>query len=112
MRLSMARKLDTEPSPAKSAAQLKQLRSTIDKLDLQILKLINERAALAAEIGKVKTDHGGEVFSPAREEEVFQNVLESNKGPLGEETVRAVFREIMSGSRALQKVLKVAYLAP
>src|SRR5438105_5741643 len=97
---------------SRAAASLRSLRSQIDKLDLQILKLINTRAGLAAEIGRVKNDHGGEVFSPAREEEIFVNVLESNKGPLNDETIRAVFREIMSGSRALQKVLKVAYLGP
>ncbi len=108
----MARKPDTEASPAKSAAQLKQLRSTIDKLDLQILKLVNERAALAAEIGRVKSDHGAEIFNPAREEEVYQNLLENNKGPLDQATIRAIYREIMSGARALQKVLKVAYLGP
>ncbi|MCS7046089.1 MAG: prephenate dehydratase [Gemmataceae bacterium] len=109
----MARKSDSEQTTsAKSAAQLKSLRSAIDKLDLQILKLINERAAYAAEIGKLKNDDGAEVFSPGREEEVLKNILEANKGPLDESTVRAVFREIMSGSRALQKVLKVAYLGP
>ena len=54
----------------RSAAQLRSLRSHIDKLDLQILKLVNERAGLAAEIGRVKTSNGGEVFNPAREEEV------------------------------------------
>jgi chorismate mutase/prephenate dehydratase len=107
----MARKPDNDSSP-RSAAALKSLRSKIDKLDLLILKMVNQRAALAAEIGKVKTDHGTEVFSPAREEEVFQHVIQSNKGPLDEGGVRAVFREIMSGSRALQKVLKVAYLGP
>jgi chorismate mutase/prephenate dehydratase len=96
----------------KTAANLKNLRSQIDKLDLQLLKLINERASVAAEIGKVKNDHGSEAFSPAREEEFLQNVLEANKGPLDSATVRAVFRELMSGSRALQKVLKVAYLGP
>lgn len=107
----MARKSD-ELSPAKAQAQLKSLRTNIDKLDLQILKLVNERAGLAAEIGRIKNDHGTEVFSPAREEEVFKNVLEGNKGPLDNSTVRAVFREIMSGSRALQKIIKVAYLGP
>lgn len=97
---------------SRAAATLRSLRSQIDKLDLQILKLISTRAGLAAEIGRVKNDHSNEVFSPAREEEVFLNVLENNKGPLNDETIRAVFREIMSGSRALQKVLKVAYLGP
>jgi chorismate mutase/prephenate dehydratase len=82
---------------------------------LQILKLINDRASVAAEIGKLKNDHGEDIFSPAREEEVLQNVLqvnEKNGGPLDAGTVRAVFRELMSGSRALQKVIKVAYLGP
>src|SRR5262245_47723286 len=110
----MARKTESDSNTAvtKSAAALKHLRAQIDKLDLQLLDLINKRASLAAEIGKVKNDHGAEVFTPAREEEVFKHVVEANEGPLDEATVRAVFREIMSGSRALQKVLKVAYLGP
>lgn len=109
----MARKTETDQAgSAKSLATIKHLRANIDKLDLTILKMVNERAALAAEIGRIKTDHGTEVFSPAREEEVIKNVLGSNKGPLDEGTIRAVFREIMSGSRALQKIIKVAYLGP
>jgi chorismate mutase / prephenate dehydratase len=99
-------------SANRTATTLRHLRVQIDRLDLQILKLANQRAGLAAEIGKVKNDQGGEFFSPAREEEVLQNVLQANKGPLDTSTVRAIFREIMSGSRALQKVLKVAYLGP
>src|SRR5436309_904121 len=97
---------------SRAAASIKSLRSQIDKLDLHMLKLVNERAGLAAEIGKVKNDHGAEVFSPAREEEVVENVLQASKGPLDPATIRAIFREIISGSRALQKVLKVAYLGP
>src|SRR5262249_12997663 len=90
----------------------KSLRTQIDRLDVQLLKLINERASLAGDIGKLKNDHGSEVFSPAREEEVLKNVLDANKGPLDEIGVRAIFREIISASRAWQKVLKVAYLGP
>jgi chorismate mutase/prephenate dehydratase len=110
----MTRKTETgsNSTPAKAAASLRSLRTQIDRLDLQILKLVNERASHAAEIGRVKNDHGTEIFSPAREEEVLNNVLDANKGPLDPSTVRAIFREIMSGSRALQKVLKVAYLGP
>jgi chorismate mutase/prephenate dehydratase len=121
MRTDMPRKVDgsntavSSGSAARSSASLRSLRSQIDKLDLQILKLVNERASVAAEIGKLKTDNGEEVFSPAREEEVLQNVLAINdkgKGPLDANTIRAIFREIMSGSRALQKMLKVACLGP
>jgi chorismate mutase/prephenate dehydratase len=74
----MTRKTDggnTVASANRAAASLRTLRTQIDKLDLQLLKMINERASLAAEIGKIKNDHGNEVFSPAREEEVLQNVL-------------------------------------
>src|SRR5262249_3532386 len=109
MRTSMGRKSNSDNL---SPAALRSLRSSIDRLDLQILKLVNERASLASEAGRVKNEQGTQIFSPAREEEVFQNVLEANKGPLDESTVRAIYREIMSGSRALQKVLKVAYLGP
>lgn len=110
----MARKNDSDQAPpsGKSLAALRSLRTNIDKLDHQILKLVNERASLAGEIGKIKNEQGAEVFTPAREEEVYKHVLEASKGPLDEGTIRAVFREIMSGSRALQKVLKVAYLGP
>src|SRR6516225_4988767 len=102
----------TNAVSSRVAATLRSLRTQIDRLDLQILKLVNERASVAAEIGKYKNEAGGEVFSPAREEEVLQNVVEATKGPLDEGTIKAIFREIMSGSRALQKVIKVAYLGP
>lgn len=116
----MARKIEgggsgTPASAARIASSLRTIRSQIDKLDVQIVKIINERAGLAAEIGRIKNENGEEVFSPAREEEVLQNVLAVNekvKGPLDPNTMRAIFREIMSGSRALQKVIKVAYLGP
>lgn len=110
----MTRKPDTSgpAATAKVTAALKNLRSQIDKLDVQILKLVNERASKALEIGRLKNDQGTEVFSPSREEEVLQNVLQVNKGPLDPNTIRAIYREIMSGSRGLQKVLKVAYLGP
>src|SRR5947209_14327692 len=117
----MARKAEGGNPPAnstgvtRSAAQLKSLRAQIDKLDLQIVKLINERAAIAGEIGRAKLEQGEDIFAPAREEEVYQNVVQANdknKGPLDEATIRAVFREIMSGARALQKVFKIAYLGP
>lgn len=101
--------------PAKVLAALRSLRTQIDKLDVQIVKLVNERASVALEIGKLKNEHNEEVFTPAREEEVLKNALEAHhkqKGVLDDGTIRAVFREIMSGSRALQKRLKVAYLGP
>jgi chorismate mutase/prephenate dehydratase len=109
----MARKTENDQGlSAKTLAQIKSLRHQIDKLDLQILKLVNERADTAGDIGKLKNENSSEVFNPVREEEVLKNVLEANKGPLDEITIRAIFREIISGSRALQKIIKVAYLGP
>jgi chorismate mutase/prephenate dehydratase len=102
----------TSTTSSKANEKLKSLRAQIDKLDLQILDLVNKRAGVAADIGKLKNDQNAEVFAPAREEEVLKNVLEQHKGPLDPDTIRAIFREIVSGSRALQKVLKVAYLGP
>jgi chorismate mutase / prephenate dehydratase len=95
-----------------SASNLKALRVQIDKLDAQILHLLNKRAAIAGQIGKVKADHGGDVFSAAREEEVLSHVLKENEGPLQEVTVKAIFRELISGSRAVQKIQRIAFLGP
>jgi chorismate mutase/prephenate dehydratase len=101
-----------QPSAEKTAANLKALRVQIDKLDLHILELLNKRAAVAGQIGKVKADQGGEVFSAAREEEVLNNILSANTGPLQEVTLKAIFRELISGSRAVQKVQRIAFLGP
>jgi chorismate mutase/prephenate dehydratase len=103
----MSRKSES-PNPA----NLKALRGQIDKFDVQILDLLNKRAAIASQIGKVKADQGGDIFSAAREEEVISNIVDANKGPLGETSLRAIFRELISGSRAIQKMQKVAFLGP
>jgi chorismate mutase/prephenate dehydratase len=116
----MARKTEgnstaTNSAAPRTAAALKQMRAQIDKLDLQIVELVNKRAGIAADLGRSKADQGEDIFSPAREEEVFKNALQANErvgGPLSEECIRAIFREVVSGSRALQKVLKIAYLGP
>jgi chorismate mutase/prephenate dehydratase len=111
----MTRKSDNgseQPSNDKASANLKALRTQIDKLDLQILDLLNKRAGIAGQIGKVKADTGGEVFSAAREEEVLGNVLSANKGPLQEVSLKAIFRELISGSRAVEKLQRIAFLGP
>jgi chorismate mutase/prephenate dehydratase len=105
----MTRRGETQPSAAEPDTQLKVLRAQIDKLDLQILELLNKRASIATQIGKLKQDQGGEVFSAAREEEVLANVLAAHKGPLPEVTIKAIFRELISGSRAVQKVTRIAF---
>ena len=111
----MARKSDVDSTPQtedRASGNLKALRAQIDKLDSQILELLNRRASVAAQIGKVKSESGGEVFSAAREEEVLNHVLGQNKGPLQSVSLRAIFRELISGCRALQKIQRVAFLGP
>ena len=99
-------------TPAKPRATLSSLRKRIDRLDRGILKLINERAALAHEIGKIKDAAGQTVYAPDREEQVLARAVELSEGPLSEQCIRSVFREVISGSRAIEKMLRVAFLGP
>jgi chorismate mutase/prephenate dehydratase len=89
--------------------RLSELRSRIDALDAEVLKLVNERAACAHEIGQIKQ---GAVYRPEREAQVLRRIKELNGGPLSPETVAILFREIMSACLALEKKLSVAFLGP
>lgn len=91
---------------------LSNLRDEIDQIDEQILGLLSRRAKLAQEIGLQKAKSRSHYFTPEREQTVYKRVLEANTGPLPPQAVRAIFREIMSASRALEKPLTVAYLGP
>ncbi len=88
------------------------LRNQIDHIDRELVALMNQRAKLAHQIGQVKDLSGQVAYDPAREEEVLTRAAGFNKGPLPESSLRAVFRELISGSRALEKQLRVAYLGP
>ncbi|MGE0606346.1 MAG: prephenate dehydratase [Pirellulales bacterium] len=88
------------------------LRTQIDKLDRELVQLMNQRAKLALQIGKIKDSAGQVIYSPNREEEVLARALELSKGPLPPASVRAIFRELISGSRSLETHLKTAYLGP
>ena len=97
---------------AKKAPTLAGLRAEIDQSDRELVALLNRRAGLAARIGQIKEEQGLEVWSPAREEEVLNRALAHHQGPLPAETLRLIFRELMSGSRSLQRTLRVASLGP
>jgi chorismate mutase / prephenate dehydratase len=99
-------------SAKSSQSTIEALRGKIDRVDQELLKLMNERAKYAAEIGKLKHTSGMSAYAPAREDEVLGRVVAQNKGPLGERCIRAVFGELISGSRAMEKDLRVAYLGP
>jgi chorismate mutase / prephenate dehydratase len=91
---------------------LEPIRAKIDALDQRLVELINERLALAAEIGKLKRRTGGEIYVPEREDAVLRKICAQNKGPIRQEALRAIYREIMSAALALEKPLLVAYLGP
>jgi chorismate mutase/prephenate dehydratase len=91
---------------------LDELRKRVDELDEQIVRLINERAEVACQIGRLKQQDNEALYVPARQQAVYDHVAALNGGPLSDECLRAVYREIMSGCLALEKPLKVAYLGP
>ncbi len=90
--------------------QLKQHRDQIDAIDEQILLLVNERAALARQIGSLKDD--GVIYRPEREAQVLRRLQANNTGPLSNEAVSNIFRAVMSNCRALEKELTIAFLGP
>jgi len=87
-------------------------RTAIDKLDAKIVRLLNERTRHALEIGRIKIHAGEEIYAPHRELAVLERVCRSSEGPMTPETLRAVYREIMSGAISLQKTMRIAYLGP
>jgi chorismate mutase/prephenate dehydratase len=95
-----------------SDGDLKALRRRLDETDRAILDLLNDRAEIVLDIGHLKNRSGRSVYVPSREEEVFAKLAEASRGPLGERAVRAIWREVMSASRALEKALKISYLGP
>ncbi len=89
--------------------QLRRLRDRIDALDEEVLRLLNERAGIAQEIGHLKN---GIVYRAEREAQVVRRLQDANQGPLPAESISVLFKEIMSACRALEQPLSVAYLGP
>ncbi|MBI5387020.1 MAG: prephenate dehydratase [Verrucomicrobia bacterium] len=87
-------------------------RQSIDKIDAQIVKLLNERTRHVLEIGHLKRRAGEEIYAPHRERAVLQRVCKTNQGPLTDEAIRAIYREIMSSALAVEKPMTIAYLGP
>jgi chorismate mutase/prephenate dehydratase len=94
---------------------LAPLRQKIDELDHRIVDLLNQRARIVVEIGKVKHQSGTPVYAPDREKVVLERIRKANKevgGPLPNSCLEAIYRELMSGSFALEKPLRIAFLGP
>ncbi len=92
--------------------QLDALRTKIDDVDAKIVALLNERAKVVLDIGKVKDADGSCTYVPNRESQVLDRVSKLNAGPLPEQTIRAIYRELMSGSLVLEQPPRIAYLGP
>ena len=91
---------------------LAELRVQIDALDNELLVLLNRRAQVAEQVGEVKKREGSPFFRPDRVAKVIEQIQHANKGPLKNEHVAAVWREIVSACLALESPMRVAYLGP
>ena len=101
-----------QEQPGNAEDRLSAIRTEIDAVDQDLLSLFNRRAALSREVGHIKADVPGIIFKPVREKEVLDSLAARNPGPLPEDHLRAIWREIFSSSRALQRPQNVAYLGP
>lgn len=92
--------------------QLKDVREKIDKIDQQMLVLLNQRAQQVFKVNKIKKDNDLEIFVPAREAHILRRLKHLNKGPLTSEDIEVIFREVLSVNRSLDTALKICYLGP
>jgi len=92
--------------------ELDSLRERIDQIDSELVKLLNERAEVVIKIGQLKNKTGGQIYAPDREKQVLEKIKTENKGPLPDRAMVAIWRELMSGSFALERPLRIGYLGP
>jgi len=95
-------------------SKLDAIRMRIDDVDEKLLALINKRAGFAAEVAEIKKKNGAgqSFYRPERETEILRRVIDSNPGPLSDEALVRIYRELMSACLALQQSLSIAYLGP
>ena len=94
------------------SARLSDLRQKIDDLDQQLVDLLNARAKLVVDVGEFKRGSNTPIYAPHREAQVLAKALQRSKGPLPGRTIEGVYREIMSGSFALEQPLRIGFLGP
>ena len=98
--------------PVHDPASLDSMRQSIDALDQKIVELLNRRANVVVDVGHLKKRDGLAIYAPDREKAVLDKVRRLNAGPLPDRCLEAVYRELMSGSFALEKPLRIGYLGP
>ncbi len=91
---------------------LAELRDAIDSVDRRLLDALNERAHLVARVGDLKRSHDHSVYRAERERDLVEGLIEANTGPFPDAAIPAVFREIISGTRSLERDLQIGYLGP
>lgn len=91
---------------------LNELRQQIDAIDENLVALLNRRAEIVVQIGRLKSGSGAPIYAPDREKAVLDKIRKANQGPLPDRTLLAIYRELMSGSFLLEKPLRIAYLGP
>jgi len=100
------------PAKKKPAESLASLRKKIDKLDNQIIRLLDERIALAVKIGNIKDLKGAEVYAPDRESAIYYKLDQAKLKTLPTDSLKSIYREIMSASLSLERPLKISFLGP
>jgi chorismate mutase len=91
-----------------SLDSLRRFREEIDELDLRLLEILNRRTAIVEEIGHAKQQLQLAIYEPKREEQVFANVLQHNRGPLPPEAVKRIFERVIDEMRTVQKINMLA----
>ena len=99
---------------SKEQQKLTGVRKRIDALDADLLRLINERAACAQQVAEIKQALGeqDDFYRPEREAQILRRMREENPGPLSDDEVARLFREVISACLALERPLSIAYLGP
>ncbi len=104
-------------TPEPVSPELAAIRQGIDSIDRELLSLLNRRAELSLAVGRAKAKEGDTnkpevIFRPQRERQVLEGLTSVNNGPLSDEHIRSIWREIFSASRSLQRPQRIAYLGP
>ncbi|BEQ14271.1 prephenate dehydratase [Desulfoferula mesophila] len=101
-----------QPPSDQAQTAINALREEIDQVDRELMSLLNQRARLALDIGRLKKNAGLPVFVPERESDLLDKLAQGNHGPLPNRYLVSVFREVISACRSVQQPLKVAFLGP
>lgn len=97
---------------SRDGTPLNELRTHIDTIDRQLVDLLNERARIVNEVGRIKHERGEHVYVPSREEKIYRRVTEMNNGPLPGDALRNIYREIFSACRSLEHKQVICFLGP